>query len=318
MQVTKLVVHSVDNNLDTVVLSKRQVNLNQTVELDDFIIKFYKGILNSSASYEGMLHETSLLKTEDDIAFDFMNLSKVLAQKWFDNYQGSTRHTALNLIFALIVDEEKTSFAMFEVTSRSGFLRKAGEEDNDIEHSMGIMSDSLASVKTAFVYELNEQTLKVRQSAESQIYLEEMLDFETIPNTKKNLEILDAMVDYVSEKREEDITHNIIKSKQLVLDNSELFEEIEPKRILESVFNDFDEEETAFIDETIEESKMSVLIPSEEVTRLAARKKHRLKTDSGIDITLPLDSLRIEDVFEIIENPDGSIDILLKNVGGIV
>lgn len=317
MQVQKLVVHSVDNSLDAVVLSKRQVNLNQNAALDTFIQKFYKGILNSSASYDGILNEASILNQSEDIAFNFMSVSTTLAQTWFDHYEGSTRHTALNLIFALITDKEKTSFAMFEVTSRSGFLRKADEDENEIEHSMGIMSDSLASVKTAFVYELNEKTLKVRHAKESQIYLEEMLSFETIPNTKKNLEILDAMVDYVSEKRSEDVFQNTIKSKQLILDNSEVFEEIEPKRILETIFNDFDEDERLFIDETIQDSKMSALIPSQEVNKLSARKKHKLKTESGIDITLPLDSLRIEEVFEVIENPDGTVDILIKNVGGI-
>lgn len=314
MQVVKVVVHSVDNNLDTVVLSKRQINLNQNVELDQLVLKFTQGILKSSASFDGILSDNSLLKETD---FQFMDSATRLAQEWFDNYEANTKETALNLIFSLVMDEKSSYFTMFEISSKPGFLRTAEAEENNIEYNSSIMNDSLASVKTAFVYDTITQELKVRHTAHTQELLESMLDFETIPNTKKNLEILDAMVDYVSEKREEDITQNAIKSKQLILDSSELFEEVEPIRIIETVFSDLDSEERLFIDETIQESKMSSLIPSNEVAKLSARKKHRIKTESGIELVLPLDSLKLEDMLEVKHNSDGSVDILLKNVGDI-
>ncbi len=318
MQVVKVVVHSVDNNLDTVVLSKRQINLNQNVELDSLILKFTKGILRSTASYEGILSEDSIFRQDDEGEFKFMEHTTKLAKEWFDHYVANTKHTALNLIFALVMDTDTTHFAMFEVSSKPGFLRTAEMDENNIEYNSSIMNDSLASVKTAFVLDIVSHDLKVRHTLDTQDLLEEMLEFETIPNTKKNLEILDAMVDYVSEKREEDITQNAIRSKQLILDNSELFEEVEPKRILETVFENLDEEEELFIKETMDESKMSPLIPSDEVSKLSARKKHRLKTETGIDLVLPLDSLQLDDMLEIIKNDDGSTDILIKNVGSIV
>ncbi|HZJ86856.1 MAG TPA: nucleoid-associated protein [Erysipelothrix sp.] len=315
MQVTKVVVHSVDNSLETVILSKQQINLNQNAELDQLIIKFYKGINNSTNSHDALIKEDSLLKNKEDIAMHFMKTSTDIAAKWFDLYETNTRHTALNLIFALIQDEEKISFVMFEVVSRGGFVRVLEDDANEIEYSLGVMSDSLASVKNAFVYELNEESLKVRHTIDSQEYLEEILGFETIPNTKRSLEILDAMVDYVSEKREADVYKNAILSKQMILENSELFETVEPETILENVFDDLDDEETEFIKTTIEETKMKEEIPSDQVGRLKARKKHRLETDSGIVITLPLDSLEINQVLEVIDNPDGTKDIILKNVG---
>ncbi len=317
MQVSKVVVHSVDNSLETVVLSQQQINLNQNVELDQLILKFYKGINNSTNSHDAIIEESSLLNNKEDIAMNFMNTSTDIASKWFDMYETNTRHTALNLIFALIYDEEKMSFVMFEVVSRAGFVRILEEDANEIEYSLGLMSDSLASVKNAFVYELNEEVLKVRHTLDSQELLEEILGFETIPNTKKSLEILDAMVDYVSEKREEDVYKNAILSKQMILENSELFETIEPQNILENVFDDLDEAETEFIKTTIEETKMNEEIPSAQVGKLQARKKHRLETDSGIVITLPLDAVDINHVLEIIDNPDGTKDIVIKNVSEI-
>lgn len=318
MQVTKLVVHSVDNNLSTVVLSNRQINLNQNAELDALILKFYKGILNSTSSSDALILEESRLLQEEDIALNFMQISKDIAQSWFDYYQGSTVYTALNLIFALLMDEEKTSFVMFEVNTRSGFVRTSEEQEVGIEYNPGILSDSIQGVKTAFIYELNEKTLKVKHNIDSQELLEDILKFETIPNTRKSLEIIDAMVDYVSTKREEDVLKNTIATKQMILDTSELFEEVEPKRILENVFEDLNDEEEIFINETMAQTHMSPLLLSKEVARLSARKKHRLETENGIVINLPIDSLKIESVMEIIENPDGSKDLVLKNIGDVI
>ncbi|NLW15751.1 MAG: nucleoid-associated protein [Erysipelothrix sp.] len=318
MQVTKVVVHSVDNSLATVVLSKRQINLNQNAELDGFILKLYKGLMKSSGTSSGVLEEESLLNEYIGEEFNFMAVSTTLAQAWFDHYEATTKHTALNLVFAMVHEEETVSFVMFEVASRSGFVRILDEDDNDIEHSLGIMSDSLASVKTAFAFDLNTGDLKVKHNNNTQLYLEELLGFKTIPNAKKSLEILDAMVDYVSEKRQENVLDNTIKSKQMIIETAELFEEVEPKRILDNVFPDLDEDEQTFVNETFEETFLPPLIVSADVSRLSARKKHKINTELGIEVTIPLDSLIIEDILEVKENLDGSVDIILKNIGGIV
>ena len=59
MSVLKVVVHSVDNELETVILSDRQINLSQNVELDDYILKFFVAFKKSSAKSFGLVNEDS-------------------------------------------------------------------------------------------------------------------------------------------------------------------------------------------------------------------------------------------------------------------
>ena len=46
-------------------------------------------------------------------------------------------------------------------------------------------------------------------------------------------------------------------------------------------------------------------------------KNHRIKTDTGIEIAFPADYFKNTDYIEIINNPDGTLSIALKNIGKI-
>ena len=43
--------------------------------------------------------------------------------------------------------------------------------------------------------------------------------------------------------------------------------------------------------------------------------KQRITTDSGIEITIPMEEYRNPDKVEFITNPDGTISVLIKNIG---
>lgn len=318
MEVLKLVVHTADNTMKTVVLSKKQINLNHNEALDHYIIKFYKRLKNSAAISQGILHDTSVLKQYVGVQFDFMAVSTQLAQEWFDHYEGSTTHTACNLVFALIATDEGVEYVMFEVMSRSGFFTVTSESENNIEHNQGILSDSFASVKAAFTFDLNNGDLWVKHTPATQDYLETMLDIDIIPNAKKSIEIMNAVVDYMAIKRDDDVLGKGLKTKQLVLETAELFEEIEPKRIINQVFETLDETELDFVNTSFEENNMAPLIESKNVTRMQSLKKLRIKTDYGIEIVIPIDSLNPEEILEVEELPNNQVNIKLKNVGKIV
>ena len=49
-------------------------------------------------------------------------------------------------------------------------------------------------------------------------------------------------------------------------------------------------------------------------TRPSSRKQH-LTTDTGIEITIPMEEYRNPDHVEFITNMDGTISVLIKNIG---
>ena len=51
---------------------------------------------------------------------------------------------------------------------------------------------------------------------------------------------------------------------------------------------------------------------------VAAAKSQKLKTDTGIELTVPSDCLHNPEYIEFINNPDGSLSIELKHISKLV
>lgn len=51
---------------------------------------------------------------------------------------------------------------------------------------------------------------------------------------------------------------------------------------------------------------------------MKANRSHKIKTDTGIEITVPSDFFNNPEYIEFISNEDGTISIAIKNVGQII
>jgi len=51
---------------------------------------------------------------------------------------------------------------------------------------------------------------------------------------------------------------------------------------------------------------------------LRTTRNHKIKTDTGIEITFPVDYTHDQRYIDFINNPDGTISIEIKNVGKII
>ena len=72
----------------------------------------------------------------------------------------------------------------------------------------------------------------------------------------------------------------------------------------------------ADLDEKLEKYNMTgeVVAPKSEQTLRKFQKQHLL-TDTGIEITIPMEEYENPDRVEFLTNPDGTISVLIKNVG---
>lgn len=51
---------------------------------------------------------------------------------------------------------------------------------------------------------------------------------------------------------------------------------------------------------------------------IRAAKTQKIKTDTGIEISFPAEYFENQDYFKIINNPDGTLSIEIKNIGKII
>lgn len=322
MNINKGVIHSLDRDLQSMILSEKQLNFNTSKDVEPYIAKLAKAFQSSPTASKGKLHSDSKFLSLIGTPINFIEETQAIAKRWFDHHIAAMTIESSNLLFAMIDMGDYLSLAMFEVLSKNGYIKITQNEqglENALVHNQAILPETFASVKNAFMVNLTTgETLVKYQDLNYRELLEELLECEIIANSKTSFQVVDTLVNTLSEVRDEPRFDNIIKAKQVITDNVDFFDEIEPKQILKEVFDTFSDDEERLIDTTFEQEHVQDMINLKTVNRTQAAKKHRIVTESGIEIILPLDILDVSDIVNITTDINGQVSIELKDIGKIL
>lgn len=322
MNIDKGVIHSLDRDLQSMILSEKPLNFNTSKDVEPFIAKLAKAFQSSPTASKAKLNSRSPFLSLIGTPINFIEETQKLAKQWFDHHIATMTVESSNLLFAMVDMGDFVSLAMFEVLSKNGYIKITQNEhglENALVHNQAILPETFASVKNAFMVNLTTgETLVKFQDIRYRELLETILDCEIIANSKTSFQVVDTLVGTISEVREDSHFENIVKAKQVITDNVDFFDEIEPKQILKEVFDTFSEEEERLIDATFEQEHVQDMINLKMVNRTQAAKKHRIVTELGIEIILPLDILDISDVVNISTDINGQVSIELKDIGKIL
>ena len=92
--------------------------------------------------------------------------------------------------------------------------------------------------------------------------------------------------------------------------------DIDMKEIAEEVFYQTPEAKLAYVAE-IENQGIEKPVQNSNWVKMPLKKTQKIKTDTGIEITIPLDYYNNKDYIEVINMPDGRLAIQIKNIGNI-
>ena len=92
--------------------------------------------------------------------------------------------------------------------------------------------------------------------------------------------------------------------------------DIDMKEIAEEVFYQTPEAKLAYVAE-IENQGIEKPVQNANRVKMPLKKTQKIKTDTGIEITIPLDYYNNKDYIEVINMPDGRLAIQIKNIGNI-
>lgn len=107
------------------------------------------------------------------------------------------------------------------------------------------------------------------------------------------------------------------KAKNYLADHAETSDSLSPKELGSAVFSDNKEMQSQF-EEKIQEAQLPDNISVQQDFARKTGKTHKIKTDTGIEITFPSEYIDNSDYIQFINNPDGTLSIELKNIAKIV
>ena len=144
-----------------------------------------------------------------------------------------------------------------------------------------------------------------------------LLQCETGVSGKEAIDTVARVVEEIAEEHGANTAVALAKVKAAVAERVEDDEELPPWDIVDEVFEDSPQIKER-VKSALREESLPERVPVErkQVERAAVR-NHKIRTDTGIEITFPVEMGSNSDYIEFVNEPNGLISIELKNIGSI-
>ena len=312
MLIESAIIHSYDQVENARIFGQQTLNLMHHIELEALLTKMFKSFNNTALASKIKFNEDSPYLFMLEKEFKFMDQSIKDAKKIFDYYQNEYSNKNINLIFALIHDEESSYYCIFELHAKLGLVKNSQE---DLEPSL-VFPDSFASTKFSLMIHLTENDGKVKVYEKHQTWFKENYDCEVIPNAKKTFGIIQEITAQISDERQINPLKQEIKTKETLNHISTSFDEISAKDFLEESLGGLDEAEADYINDRFAREQMEDHLDLQSLRKSRISNRLHMISEYGVEIIIPLDQLDPDVVLDIFEEGTDQV-IQLKHIGDI-
>lgn len=330
IRVTNAIIHILDTNMDMPVLSNTLLGLNG--EIREFIkTHIYKTMTSDSC-------KNTMLEGEDNYCLnqlrmylednDFITVTRNFSAKLFDFMKQNIDIPAGDVVFAAFNCEGESYFSMLKMNYKSSYIHFVENTDagikNTIIKNQTILPSESQSLDEVIIIKLDDFSVKLIEKKylindKKEYYLSQyFLKCQPELSPKAKLDIVTKTAEQINRKHYNDDVEKRMRFKKALYDNCEADGTVNVVRVIDEVFENNIDAKNEF-----KESIMKKGIDKKEIqlqSRNSFRKLERqtIKTDTGIEINIPLEQYEDRERLEFITNPDGTISILIKNVSKIV
>ena len=349
MSVRHAILHAFDFDTGTCHESEHELDMDEKL-VKSYVRRHLRRCLASEQNMHGEFAENSGFAEELRLYLShqtsFLDLSKQIAQFFWE-----TLRTCDDLVQAdlLVADFEESAelpdedasdeelehafdgtpdrkFAVLLLPRSQTFMHSiehpAGGAFNEIVRHDATLPNPSGKVDTYAVVDCKTMDIdfrdKARTIAEAEVWVVQnmLLKCSREPSSHEVIKTMEHIVEEVAEEAGANVAEVISTTKACVAHSAEIDERLMPAQIGRQVFADEPEMARRY-----EEAAAEAELPEEvSIRRAAARrltKNHRIRTDTGIDITFPSEYGRSSDFLTFQREEDGTMSIIIRNVKNI-
>lgn len=330
MIIKKAVLHILDFSSQICVCSQRELDFSH-MAVSEFLEKHLERVLEDSGQKKGTFLSDSAFALEvkqyQQGELDLIGIS-VKAANLMHEYISRTEQTdAIDFLAVEFSEDEVPYLAFLLLTNKSAYTHQVINDGegirNEIIRHQAILPSTSQRIDCYGVIRCDDLTVgfvdKKRVIDGQNVYVlqERLLQCTSSMSTKEAIKVVNKITTKIAEDHGANAAIAISKAKNYLIENAENASSFSPREMGREVFA-----ESAIMREAFErEIRETALPPAVEVEMpLAVRtgKNHKIKTDTGIEITFPAHYFQNQEFIEFINQPDGTISIALKNIGKIV
>lgn len=329
MKVNHAILHILDFESAVNVMSQRELDLD-TRAVRSFVTSHLRRARTSGDNKRGAFAENSAFAGELKSFFfgerDFIDLSQQIAEFVSGELAKAEKVESTDVFVADFEDDDDVRwFAVMLMNSRMAFMhevaREGGEVRNDIARHYAILpspSQKVASfaLVRASTMDVYFQDKKRKIAGEDTFLIPDgLLQCETGVSGKEVIDAVTRVVEQVAEEHGANTAVALAKAKAAVAEAVEEDEELPPWDIVDEAFEDEPVMRDA-IKASLQEERLPERVPVERAQlERAAVRNHKIRTDTGIEISFPAEMVDNPDYIEFVNEPNGLISISLRNIG---
>ena len=319
------IIHNLDLKMGQPLLSKECVTLND--EIESFITRKLIKVMEDHGTCEAKFEVKQVGFYPEDEPYsifkewkanNFKHLSEIIANKFYSymNEYGNIPSGDLIVTNYLMDGEEHVAF--FKVNFNEGDYTHFFDGDDGTMRVVVNKGIYGKKVDEAVIIKLSDTSVLLLDNSKSK-YISLMIDLKPGLSVKEKLKALNTVATKVIEEHYDNPIKAINELKNNVAESIARTQTIPIQEIIEQTFGD-DQEVLETCIEYLETFGMAneepIEVNSSKITNKYTTQK--LKTDTGIEIKMPTHLFKDPDFIEIIDEPNGTQSIVIKNVNQIV
>ena len=328
--INKAIIHILDFNSGITVFSEQELDIENKSVLT-YLTKHIEKLINDSGSNSGNFSPDSNFKKKlfeyVSVNVDFTSFSVYIAKLIHSAISQSDILEPADLIVCDVNIDDDRFIVILKCNNKVGFthqvIKNEGKIKNEIINHYAILPNISQKIDEYAIIDVNSLSIKFSDKKrfvdgkDTYVLPDKVLECNSSISPKNVIDLLHSITRKVSENHGQSSVAAISKAKNYLVENAEVSEYLDPIELGKEVFSS----SHIMQEEYIKEVKSTGIPESVKVDRSFAIKKgknHKIKTDTGIEITFPADYFHNKDYIEFINNPDGTLSIEMKNIGKII
>ncbi|QNU67403.1 nucleoid-associated protein [Ruminiclostridium herbifermentans] len=331
IQIKTAVLHILDTSINLPLISNNELYIDG--EISEFLDKHINKVLDDTNLKKArFIGDTNIVRDIcQAISADesnFREASKEIANIIFDIMIKNVDIISGDLICCLLDINNERYYGLLKLNYKTGFTHYVNQSEDGTTNSIirhktllpaegqKVDEAALISLETGEI-KLIERTYEI--NGQKEFYLSKyLLNCTTDLSDNEKMKIIDKVTKKINKKYYDEDFDKVAKLKNVVSQSLEDNNKVSVEKIAEEMFETNLEVREEYIQEI---QKAGITEEAIQIPQKIAEKKfktHKIKTDTGIEINFPLSYYDNSDMIEFTNNPDGSISIIIKNVGKII
>ena len=327
--IDKAILHILDFNSGMTVYSDEELTVQDSIET--FLLKHIEKSCGSQDAKPGAFYDDShcaqLIKEYLSGEMSFVPFSKELTKKLEDAFVHAEEMASSDVIVADVRIDDRRQIVIFKSNSHIGYTHQVNQTEagikNEIINHYSIMPN-LSQKMEEFAF-IDTESKEISVTAKKYtidgnsilVFPEILLECSLTPSPKEAIKNLSKTAAKVAEAYGQDKVATEAAVKSYVTENMQNSDELDLVEAGKEIFKENPSMQADF-DNAIKEAGFTEPVKMDQEATIKKMCKHKLKTDTGIELTIPSEYFDNTEFMEFHNNEDGTLSIMLKHIGNIV